>query len=409
LNLGPGLLILSASSSQERLMNEGRTVFSQLTDFLPIKAFRRCVDRYPGRYRARRFSHWDHFLCMAFAQLTYRESLRDIEACLGAVPDKLYHMGFRGGPVARSTLADANENRDWRIYAEFAQVLIQEARRLYADEPWALELEQTVYALDATIIDLCLSVFPWARFRSTKAGIKLHTLLDLRGNIPAFVWVTDAKTKDERILDLLLPEPGSIYVLDRGYIDFGRLYQIHEARASFVIRARKNLRFSRRYSRPVDRATGLLCDQTILLTIGHSAERYPDPLRRVRYRHPETGIRFTFLSNNFQLPALTVAELYRQRWQVELFFKWIKQHLRIKAFYGTSFNAVCTQIWIAITVYVLVAIVRKNLGIERDLYTLLQILSVTLFEKVPLHQALTGSAYTFKDDHIPNQLQLFDL
>jgi hypothetical protein len=369
-------------------MNEEGRVFSQLMDFLPINVFRRCVDRYPSRYRVRRFSHWDHFLCMAFAQFTYRESLRDIEACLGAIPDKLYHMGFRGGPVARSTLADANENRDWRIYA---------------DEPWALELEQTVYALDATVIDLCLSVFPWARFRSTKAGIKLHTLLDLRGNIPAFVWVTNAKTKDERILDLLLPEPGSIYVLDRGYIDFGRLYQIHEARASFVVRARKNLRFSRRYSRPVDRDTGLLCDQTVVLAIQHSAERYPAPLRRVRYRHPENGMRLTFLSNDFQLPALTITELYRQRWQVELFFKWIKQHLRIKAFFGTSFNPVCTQIWIAITVYVLVAIVRKNLGIDRDLYTLLQILSVTLFDKAPLQQALTGSAHTSKDGQIANQ------
>jgi len=390
-------------------MNQGRTVFAQLIELIPHNDFTRCVERYGGNRRTRRFRCWDQFLCMVFAQLTYRESLRDIEACLGAVPEKLYHMGFRGGPVSRSTLADANERRDWRIYAEFAQLLIREARVRYAEEPWALELEQTVYALDATVIDLCLSVFPWARFRSTKAGIKLHTLLALRGNIPVFVWITDAKTKDERILDLLLPEPGALYILDRGYIDYARLYQLHLARASFVIRAKKNLRFRRRYSRPVDRATGLICDQTILLTIERSAARYPEPLRRIRYQDPETGKRLTFLTNDFQLPALTVAELYRQRWQVELFFKWIKQHLRIKAFYGTSLNAVCTQVWIAISVYVLVAIVRKRLGIERDLYTLLQILSVTLFEKVPLQQALSGPSYTSEDDQIRNQLQLFEL
>lgn len=390
-------------------MNQGRTVFAQLMELIPHNDFTRCVERYGGNRRARRFRCWDQFLCMVFAQLTYRESLRDIEACLGAIPEKLYHMGFRGGPVSRSTLADANERRDWRIYAEFAQLLIREARARYAEEPWALELEQTVYALDATVIDLCLSVFPWARFRSTKAGIKLHTLLALRGNIPVFVWITDAKTKDERILDLLLPEPGALYILDRGYIDYERLYQLHLARASFVVRAKKNLRFRRRYSRPVDRATGLLCDQTILLTIERSAARYREPLRRIRYQDPETGKRLTFLTNDFQLPALTVAELYRQRWRVELFFKWIKQHLRIKVFYGTSLNAVCTQVWIAISVYVLVAIVRKRLGIERDLYTLLQILSVTLFEKVPLQQALSGASYTSEDGQNRNQLQLFEL
>lgn len=389
-------------------MNQGRTVFSQLMDFLPIKAFRRCVARYPGRYRMRRFSHWDQFLAMAFAQITYRESLRDIEACLGAVPDKLYHLGFRGR-VTRSTLADANERRDWRIYAEFGQVLIAEARRLYAGEPWALELEQTVYALDASIIDLCLSVFPWARFRSAKAGIKLHALLDLCGNIPRLVWVTDAKTADAYILDLLLPEPGAIYILDRGYCDFERLYELHQARATFVVRAKKNLNFRRRYSQPVDRASGILCDQTIVLGTWHSAGRYPDPLRRIRFRDLASRKGFTFLTNDFDLPAATVTDLYQQRWQVELFFKWIKQHLRIKAFYGTSVNAVRTQIWIAISVYVMVAIVRKRLGIERDLYTLLQILSITLLEKVPLQQALTSPAYTSEERQIRNQLSLFDL
>jgi hypothetical protein len=404
----PGF-ILSASRNQERPVNQGKTIFAQLMALIPHNEFHRCVRRYDGDRRARSFTCWDQFLALAFAQLTYRESLRDIEACLGAVPDKLYHMGFRCGPVSRSTLADANERRDWRIFADFAQILIAEARQLYTDEPWALELEQTVYALDSTIIDLCLSVFPWARFRSTKAGIKLHTLLDLRGNIPTFVWVTDAKTRDERVLDLLVPDPGSIYVMDRGYIDFDRLYQLHQGRATFVIRAKKNLRFDRRYSHPVDRSTGLVCDQTILLALERSRILYPEPLRRVRYRAPDTGMRLTFLTNDFQLPALTVTELYRQRWQVELFFKWIKQHLRIKAFYGTSINAVRTQIWVAISVYVLVAIIRKRLGSDRDLYTLLQILSITLLEKLPLAQALTDQSYSSIDADIRNQLQLFNL
>lgn len=390
-------------------MNQGKTIFAQLMALIPHNDFHRCVHRYGGDRRTRSFTCWDQFLALAFAQLTYRESLRDIEACLGAVPDKLYHMGFRCGPVSRSTLADANERRDWRIFADFAQVLIAEARRLHTDEPWALELEQTVYALDSTIIDLCLSVFPWARFRSTKAGIKMHTLLDLRGNIPTFVWVTDAKTRDERMLDLLVPDPGSIYVMDRGYIDFERLYQLHQGRAMFVIRARKNLRFKRRYSHPIDRSTGLVCDQTILLALETSRDSYPEPLRRIGYRDPETRQRFTFLSNDFHLPALTVAELYRQRWQIELFFKWMKQHLRIKAFYGTSINAVCTQIWVAISAYVLVAIVRKRLGSDRDLYTLLQILSITLLEKLPLAQALRDPGYTSIDSDFRNQLQLFDL
>jgi hypothetical protein len=345
---------------------------------------------------------------MAFAQLTYRESLRDIEACLGAVPDKLYHMGFRGR-VSRSTLADVNERRDWRIYADFAQTLIDEARRLYLDEPFGLELDQTVYALDATTIDLCLSVFPWAHFRTTKAGIKLHTLLDVRGAIPAFIWITDAKRGDVEVLDVLIAEPGSIYLMDRAYVDFERLHHLHEARAIFVTRTKKNLRWRRRYSRPVDRSTGLVCDQTIVLTRKESAEAYPAALRRVKYRDPETGKVLVFLTNDFTLPALTVAHLYRLRWQVELFFKWIKQHLRIKVFFGTSANAVKTQVWIAISTYLLVAIARKRLGIERDLYTILQILSVHAFEKTPLAQALSGDAYTSKDGDICNQLQLFDL
>jgi hypothetical protein len=409
LNRAPPGFILSAPTNPERLVNHGKTIFAQLMALAPHNEFHRCVRRYGGDRRVRSFTCWDQFLALAFAQLTYRESLRDIEACLGAVPEKLYHMGFRCGPVSRSTLADANERRDWRIFADFAQVLIAEARRLYTDEPWALELEQTVYALDSTIIDLCLSVFPWARFRSTKSGIKLHTLLDLHGSIPAFLWITDARTRDERILDLLLPEPGSIYVLDRGYIDFERLFALHQARATFVIRARSNLRSERRYSRPVDRTTGLICDQTILLTLEQTRERYPEPLRRVRYRHPGTARRLTFLTNDFQLPALTVAELYRRRWQVELFFKWIKQHLRIKAFYGTSVNAVRIQIWVAISVYVLVAIIRRHLGSERDLYTLLQILSITLLEKMPLTQALTSTGHTTTDADFRNQLQLFEL
>jgi len=345
---------------------------------------------------------------MAFAQLTYRESLRDIEACLGADPDRLYHMGIRSVP-ARSTLADANEKRDWRIYADFAQGLIATARRLYTNEPRVLDLDQTVYALDSTTIDLCLSLFPWARFRSTKSALKLHTLLDLAGNIPAFAWITEGRMHDVKILDVLIPEPGSIYVLDRGYLDFARLWRLAQGHAVFVARAKKNLRFERIYSSPVDRTTGLVCDQTIRLVVPRSSAAYPDKLRRVRFQDPKSGKTVVVLSNDFTLPALTVAELYRARWQVELFFKWIKQHLRIKRFYGTSANAVRTQIWIAISVYVLVAIVRKQLGIDRDLYTILQILSVYLFEKVPLPQVLTGSAYTPKDTHIHNQLPLFDL
>lgn len=388
-------------------MYEGRIVFTQLMDFLPRHTFRRRVKRYGGDRRVRTFTCWNQFLAMAFAQLTYRESLRDIEACLGAAPEKLYHMGFRA-KVSRSTLADANETRDWRIYADFAQTLITDARRLYADEPLAAELERTVYALDSTTIDLCLSLFPWARLRRTKGAVKMHTLLDLAKNIPAFAWITEGKTHDVKILDRLLAEPGSIDVPDRGYIDFARLHRLGEQRATFVVRAKKNLKCRRLYSRAVDRTTGLVCDQTVRLTGPKSAEAYPGELRRVRARDPETGKNVVVLTNDFTLPALTVAELYRARWQIELFFKWIKQHLRIKRFFGTSANAVQTQLWIAISVYVLVAIARKRLEIERDLYTLLQILSVHLFEKAPLAQVLAGPDYTLDDTHVRNQLRLFD-
>ena len=388
-------------------MNQGRTVFAQLLSQAPHKAFARCVERYRGNARLRSFTCWDQFLVMAFAQLTYRESLRDIEVCLGALPEKLYHMGIRSR-VARSTLADANEKRDWRIFADFAQVLIDEARRLYAGEAFDVELEQSVYALDSTTIELCLSLFPWARFRSTKAGIKLHTLLDLCGNLPSFLHITDAATHDVQVLDVLVPEAGALYVLDRGYVDFARLYLFTRCAAHFVLRAKRNLKLRRRYSHAVDRATGIFCDQTILLTVPRSAELYPDPLRRVRFHNPEDGKQITLLSNQFDLPALTLAELYRCRWQVELFFKWIKQHLRIKAFYGTSANAVKTQIWIAISVYVLVAILKKRLGVDHSLYTLLQMLSVTLFEKVEISQALASITHTAQSDTPSNQLLLFN-
>ena len=393
-------------------MNDGQMAFSQVMAHGSRFVLDRCIRRYDGNRRVRRFSCRDQYLAMAFAQLTYRDSLRDIEACLGAVPDKLYHLGFRGS-VARSTLADANEKRDWRIFADFAQRLVVDARKLYVDEPLGLEeldqRERTVYALDATTIDLCLSVFPWARFRSTKAGVKMHTLLDLRGSIPAFTWITEAKFADVRILDSLITEPGSIYVFDRGFIDFHRLHRLNEARAIFVTRAKRGHNWERIYSRPVDRSTGLICDQTIRLTGATSGQDYPAHLRRIAYRDRETGKKLDFLTNDFTFMPLTIAELYRLRWQVELFFKWIKQHLRIKAFYGTSANAVKTQIWIAISVYLLVAIARKRLGIDRDLYTILQILSVHPFEKTPLAQLFSGEAYTLKDGDIRNQLSLFDL
>jgi hypothetical protein len=388
-------------------MNSGSLVFAQVTRYLPLTTFRRCVARYGGSHKVKTFSCLDQYLCMAFAQLTYRESLRDIEACLRAQQSKLYHMGIKSW-VSRSTLADANESRDWRIYADFAQSLIAIARRLYAAEPFGVDLNDTVYALDASTIDLCLSVFPWAPFRSTKAAIKLHTLLDLRGNIPSFIHISDGKLHDVNVLDLLLPEPGAFYIMDRGYIDFDRLFQLHEAKSFFVTRAKSNLKAQRRYSHPVDRSTGLICDQTIVLTGFYSKQDFDTPLRRVRFKDPTTGKRLVFLTNNFTLPALTIADLYRCRWQVELFFKWIKQHLRIKVFFGTSENAVKTQIWIAVSVYVLVAIVKKQLNLPASLYEILQILSLTMFERIPLDQLLSKIVAEQIVAVSPNQLNLFD-
>ena len=388
-------------------MNSGRTVFSQLISFLPDREFRRCVARYGGDRRLRELSCWDQYLTMAFAQLTYRESLRDIEACLRSLQGKLYHLGFRGH-VSRSTLAAANENRDWRIFADFAQVLIGIARPLYAHDPMGVDLEQSLYALDSTTIDLCLSLFPWARFRKHKAAVKMHTLLDLHGNIPTFIRVTEGKMHDVNILDEFLPEAGTFYVMDRGYIDFERLFIFTLCSAFFVVRTKENVLLQRRYSRPVDKATGLRSDHTVILTAIDSAKAYPDPLRRVTYFDAEKEKRLKFLTNNFALPALTIAQIYKCRWQVELFFKWIKQHLRIKAFYGTSENAVKTQIWIAVSVYVLVAILRKRLGLEASLYQILQILSLTLFEKVPILQALEASDSQENLVTDPNQLILFD-
>jgi hypothetical protein len=387
-------------------MNSGRLIFSQLIDFLPMHEFRRCVERYEGNKRVRSFSCLDQFLCMAFAQLTYRESLRDIEACLRAIPKKRYHMGIKGS-IARSTISEANEKRDWRIYADFAQVLISEARELYAEDNFGLDLKETVYALDSTTIDLCLELFPWATFRKTKAAVKVHTLLDLRGSIPAWAFITDGKVHDVNILDYLIPEPGSFYVMDRGYLDFARLYQINLGRAFFVVRAKSNTKYRRQYSHPIERSCGLICDQTGVLTGFYAAQDYPDKLRRVKFHDDETDKRFVFLTNNFTLPALIIAKIYKSRWKVELFFKWIKQHLRIKAFFGTSENAVKTQIWIAIAVYVLVAIMKKRLKIDLELYTILQILSLTLFEKSPLLQTLTLFDYTSDIIAESNQLFLF--
>ena len=387
-------------------MNLGQTVFAQLVEHLPNKEFQNCVARYRGDYYLKSFSCWDQLLAMAFAQLTYRESLRDIEACLRSLHGKLYHAGFRSRP-ARSTLADANESRDWRIYADFAQVLIGIARPLYAHDPIGVDLDHSLYALDSTTIDLCLSLFPWARFRKHKAAVKMHTLLDLRGSIPTFISITEGKVHDVNILDEILPEAGAFYVMDRGYIDFERLFLFTLCSAFFVVRTKENVLLQRRYSRPVDKTSGLRSDHSVILTEMASAKAYPDPLRRVTYFDAETNKRLKFLTNNFVLPALTIAQIYKCRWQVELFFKWIKQHLRIKAFYGTSENAVKTQIWIAVSIYVLVAIVRKRLGLEASLYQILQILSVTLFEKVPILQALEAS--DSQDDLVgnPNQLILF--
>jgi len=388
-------------------MNAGKTLFAQLMDFLPWSTFTRLVVRYDGDQRVRTLNCAEQYRAMAFAQLTYRESLRDIETCLSAQAAKLYHMGFRE-PVRRATLADANEARDWRIYAEFAQRLIAQARRLYAEDDLGLDLKNTVYALDSTTIDLCLSVFPWAHFRTAKAAVKMHTLLDLRGNIPSFIHISDGKLHDVNVLDLLLAEPGAIYVMDRGYVDFSRLFALHQAGAFFVTRAKSNMDARRVYSAACDRANGIICDQTIALAGLQTSQYYPEHLRRIRFKDPETGKTLVFLTNQRTLPAATICALYKSRWQVELFFKWIKQHLRIKRFYGTSENAVKTQIWIAVSVYVLVAIVKKRLDLDASLYTLLQILSLTLFEKIPIFQALSQVQPAI-DDLVPgNQLNLFD-
>jgi hypothetical protein len=386
-------------------MNSGKTIFSQLMDFLPAYEFRRCVNQYGGNYKIKSFTCWDQFLCMAFAQLTYRESLRDIQACLRAAGQKLYHMGIRGR-VSRNTLANANQVRNWRIYADFAEVLIKTARDLYAEDDFGLQLKQTVYALDATTIDLCLSLFPWARFRKQKAAVKMHTLLDLRGNIPTAIIITDGKVHDVKALDNIIIEAGAVYIMDRGYLDFKRLYAMHQSMGFFVTRAKSNFDFKRLYSLPVDKSIGVQCDQIILLDGFYARKNYPEKLRRIRYFDADNNKTLVFITNNFTLPAVTIADLYRCRWQVELFFKWIKQHLRIKAFYGTTENAVKTQIWIAISVYVLVAIVKKRLKLDQSLYSILQILSVTLFEKTQLQQAFSGIDPVSLNDDVHNQLNL---
>jgi hypothetical protein len=388
-------------------MHSGKLVFSQVMDYLPLHTFRRCVQRYRGHHKVRHFTCLDQYLSMAFAQLTFRESLRDIEACLRAQRNKLYHIGIRSN-VSRNTLANANRVRDWRIYAEFAHCLIDTARGIYANDDFGVELDQTVYALDSTTIDLCLSIFPWAKFRGTKAAIKLHTLLDLRGSIPSFIHISDGKFHDVNVLDELVPEPGSFYIMDRGYLDFERLHLFSQWAAFFVIRAKSNLKCRRLYSHPVEKSTGLRCDQSVVLTGFYSSKHYPDKLRRIKYHDNETNKTLIFLTNNFSLPPMVIAQLYRCRWQVELFFKWIKQHLRIKSFFGTTQNAVKTQVWIAVSVYVLVAIVKKRLRLELSLYTILQILSVTVFERMPLNQVLTDMHYRTIKPEIHKQLNLFD-
>ena len=388
-------------------MNSGKTVFAQLMEFLPTYEFHRCVQRYRGDYKIKTFSCWDQYLSMAFAQLTYRESLRDIEACLRAAEPKLYHMGIRG-KVSRNTLANANQVRDWRMYEDFAHVLIARARKLYIHDSFGIDLGHTVYALDSTTIDLCLSLFPWAQFRKRKGAVKLHTLLDLRGSIPAVIVITHGKVHDVNILDQLNIEAGAFYVMDRGYLDFARLHRIHESGAFFVTRAKRNFRFKRIYSRNVDKSTGIQCDQIVVPENFCAKKDYPSKLRRIRYYDMESNTRLVFLTNNFILPAKTIANLYRCRWHVELFFKWIKQHLRIKAFYGTTENAVKTQVWIAVSVYVLVAIVKKLLKPDQSLYTILQILSVTLFEKTPILRAFSRVEYERWERDMANQLTLFD-
>src|SRR5512139_730572 len=388
-------------------MDTGKTIFAQLMDFLPVYEFHKCVQRYNGHYKVKHFSCWNQFLCMAFAQLTYRESLRDIEACLRSAQRKLYHMGFRSN-VSRNTLAHANQIRDWRIYADFAQILIGQARRLYANDSFGVELDQTPYAFDSTTIDLCLSLFPWAKFRTHKAAVKLHTLLDLRGSIPSLIIITHGKVHDVNILDQLIFEPGAFYIIDRGYLDFDRLYAVHQASALFITRTKSNFRFRRLYSQTTDKSTGIQSDQIIILEGFYSRKAYPDKLRRIRYFDVNQNKRFVFLTNNFTLSALTIAQLFQCRWQIEIFFKWIKQHLRIKAFYGTTENAVKTQIWVAITVYVLVAIIKKQLKIDLSLYTILQISSVTLFEKTPILEAFSVIQPQELKRVLCNQLTLFD-
>ena len=388
-------------------MNQGKTIFAQLMDFVPAYEFRKCVDQYNGNRKVISFSCWDQYLCMAFAQLTYRESLRDIQVCLRATQSRLYHLGIRGR-VSRNTLAHANQTRDWRIYADFAQILITKARKLYAADSFGIELDQAVYALDSTTIDLCLALFPWAEFRKRKGAVKLHTLLDLHGNIPSVVIITTGKVHDVNILDQLTIELGAIYIMDRGYLDFARLYKIHQASAFFVTRAKTNFSRRRLYSKSVDKSAGVQCDQIVVLKGYYANKDYPEKLRRIRYFDSKNNKMLVFLTNNFVLPAITIADLYRCRWQVELFFKWIKQHLRIKAFYGTTENAVKTQVWIAISVYVLVAILKKTLNLDQSLYTILQVLSVTLFEKEPIYQALSNVNHTYQEDYPSNQLNLFD-
>jgi len=393
---------------EDQPLNTGRTLFSQVIDFLPMQRFHRCVQRYRGDYKVQDFSCLDQFLCLAFAQLTYRESLRDIEASLRAAGPKLYHMGI-GSRVSRSTLADANEIRDWRIYADFAQGLIGIAKGLYAGEELGVDLDATVYALDSTTIDLCLALFPWARYQRKHGAVKLHTLLNLRGSIPEYIHISDGKMPDVNVLDLLIPVPGAFYVMDRGYLDFARLYAIRQSMAFFVTRAKRKFQFARRYSHPVDPADGVRCDQTIVTTGVDSTTTYPDPLRRIVYFDAEKERRLVFLTNCFDLPALTITQLYKARWQVELFFKWIKQHLRIKAFYGTSENAVKTQVWIAISTYLVVAILKKRLALKQSLYTILQVLSVTILEKTPILQAFSEWPDSIENTTTHNQLDLFDL
>src|SRR5689334_9498207 len=389
-------------------MNEGKFVFAQLMQHLPLSTFRRCVQLYQGELKVKSFSCLDQYLCMAFAQLTYRESLRDIEACLRAQRSKLYHLGFRANTISRNTLANANATRDWRIYAQFAQRLIAIARRLYVNEPFGVDLNDSVYALDSTLIDLCLTLFPWTPSQQSKAGVRLHTLLDLRGPIPSFLYISNARFAEINILDQLIPEPGAFYLLDRGYLDFTRLHRFQLAGSFFVTRSKTNLSLKRRYSHRVDRSSGLICDQTVVLTFQRSKTGYPDPLRRIRFKDPASGKTLVFLTNHFGLPAATICQLYRCRWHIELFFKWIKQHLRIKAFYGTSQNAVKTQLWIAVSVYVLIAIVKKRLDLRASLYELLQILSLTMFERTPLPQLLTSSEFPNPSHCSPNQLFLFN-